>query len=152
MGKATRSSDPIDLPGGITHGLTGYNYGCGCLVCRRSKTEAQRRFKDKRDGRIPSDMPTSAGQQEKLTRIEIANLGVDLSDEQQSLANLAIIHAKLVDTIEKEQRWHLLNATTKSLRETMKELRGTLPKRRQQTDEEEGDDDFAANLRGFGQP
>lgn len=152
MGRATRSSVPMELPGKMQHGASGYRFGCGCQVCRAWQQGHQQDYKAKRakaqkahadDQAATKDRTT--GSQERLIQAEIDNLG-ELSDEQQSLAHLAIVHAKLVDTIEKEERWHLLNATTRSLRETMKDLRGTL--RITKPKEEDEDDDL--NLRGFG--
>lgn len=150
--RATRSSEPVP---GIKHGLTGFTqHKCGCFTCRRAKAEAQQRYKDKQRGILPPDAPAGAGKQEQLTFREISELGSELTNEQASLANIALMHAKLLDTIEKEQRWHLLNATTKSLRETMKELRATLPKRRERDPDADGEDedDDLGPLRGFGQP
>lgn len=157
MGKATRSSVPLDLPRNMQHGGSGYRYGCGCLVCRRWNADQQQKYKVERDqakqdredlalaNREAKQASGATGKQEDLTRAEIDALGA-LNDEQASLAHLAMVHAKLIDTIEKEERWHLLNATTRSLRDTMKDLRGTL----RTAKPVEEDEDDGLNLRGFG--
>ena len=149
--RATRSSEPIE---GITHGVQGWNKGCGCFVCRRAKAEAQARYRAKVRGEEPADpdkpkFPKGAGKQEKLTLTEIHALGT-LSDEGESLANLALMNAKLIDTIQAESKWHLLSTTIRSLRETMKDLKATLPAASR--NDEEDEDDFAASLRRPGQP
>lgn len=149
MGRTTRSDIPIP---GLKHGTLGaYNAGCGCFECRRRKSVAVERYREKQRGttQAPEGAPKGAGKQETLTWQEIDALGVDLTPEQSSLANLAMLNAKLIDTIEKEGRWHLLNTTSKSLRDTLKDLRATLPKAPGAKEDEDDDDDLGP-IRGFG--
>lgn len=132
------------------HGFYGYNQGCRCFVCRRAKADGQARFRErKKQGAI--DMATanesSAGDtMELLTRSEIAALGV-LPVEAEQVAHLAIVTARLIDRIEKEGTWHLLNATTKRYVELMAELRATIAP---PGAEEEDDDEFLRGVGTFG--
>jgi hypothetical protein len=131
------------------HGLYGYNQGCRCFVCRRAKADGQARFRErKKQGAI--DMPTgnesSKGDtMELLTRSEIAALGV-IPVEAEQIAHIAIVTARLLDEIEKEGKWHLLNATSKRYLELMADLRGAVAPAPAREDDED-DDDF---LRGLG--
>lgn len=129
------------------HGLYAYNQGCRCFVCRRAKADGQARFRErKKQGAI--DMPTgnesaNGDSMELLTRSEIMGLGI-LPVEAEQIAHIAIVTARLLDTIEKQGTWHLLNATSKRYVELMRDLRAAIEPKGA---EEEDDDDF---LRGLG--
>lgn len=148
MPTSKRSAIPIE---GVTHGLSGYAAGCGCWICAQANADSHARHMAKRRAleKIKRDAP-NAGEQEKLTRLEILGLG-KLTKEGESLAHLAIINAKLIDTIESEQRWHLLSTTVRTLRDLMKDLKAAVEVTNTGgISKEAEEDDFASTLRATG--
>lgn len=135
------------MPKITKHGLYAYNQGCRCFVCRRAKADGQARFRErKKQGAIdmPTDNEKPGGEtMELLTRSEIAAAGI-LPVEAEQIAHLAIITARLLDTIEKQGTWHLLNSTSKRYVELMGDFRAAVTP---PSAEEEDEDDF---LRGLG--
>ena len=125
----TRSEFPLELPAGMPHGIKGWQYGCGCFVCRRGKADKQAKYREgkkRRDeGKSNPKIPEGAGEIEVLVRREFAGLG-ELNDDAATIAALAIKSAKLLDKIEVEGKFHLQGATVKTLRELLRELHGTM--------------------------
>lgn len=133
------------LPG-IKHGQSGYQrHGCKCFVCRRGKADAQARFRAKQRGEEVAPLPDEGvGPVEASTRGFIHVCG-PLDDAGTALGEVAVMHARLLDSIAETGRWHLLTATTRSWRELLRDLEASSVR-----DHDEGDDDFLPSLRPLG--
>ncbi len=137
--------DPLP---GIKHGQSGYQrHGCKCFVCRRGKADAQARFRAKQRGEEvapPSD--EGVGPVEASTRGFIHVCG-PLDDAGTALGDVAVMHARLLDSIPETGRWHLLSATTRTWRELMRDLAAS-----SELDRDDEDDDFLGSMRPLGRP
>ncbi|TQJ41514.1 hypothetical protein FBY33_3629 [Arthrobacter sp. SLBN-112] len=136
--------DPLP---GIKHGQSGYQkHGCRCFVCRRGKADAQARFRAKQRGEGVGAIPEGMGPVEASTRAVVDACGPQ-DDAGAALADVTVMHARLLDSIPETGRWHLLSATTRTWRELMGDL-AALSKTAQVQD----DDDFLKSLRPLGLP
>lgn len=132
-----------------THGIRGYALGCRCFVCRRSHAnrKANERARQRERGKEqPDTANVKEGRMELLCQTELMGLGY-LTDEAESQAHIALITAKLIDKIEREGTWHLLNATTKRYTEVMDKLRSTISHK---SGGEDDGDDLLGSLGTFG--
>jgi len=136
------------LPG-IRHGQAGYQrHGCRCSVCRRGKADAQARFRAKQRGEDGERVTVGAGPIEASTRAVVADCG-PLDDAGAALGDVAVMHARLLDSIPETGRWHLLSSTTRTWRELMHDLASLVSPAGQGPDD---DDEFLRSLRRFGLP
>lgn len=129
--KIKRSTIPIS---GVKHGTpTGYDKGCGCLDCRRANRERANARADRKVARERAEEEARAAGlaagNVSLTKFEgnaqafLDGLGLD-SEEAVLLGNLMLMNARLLDNINATgERWHLANATQKSMLEIKGQLK-----------------------------
>lgn len=131
MGRVKRSTIPIE---GVKHGtVRGYDRGCGCLDCRRANRERVNKNLENKKLRLAAAEAERADAivkgTQSMTRFEgnaqsfLDSLGLD-TEEAVLLGNLMLMNARLLDNINNTgERWHLANATQKSMLETKAQLK-----------------------------
>jgi hypothetical protein len=121
---ANRSSEP--LAGITTHGVGGYDKGCGCLECRRGNRDraARHRAAKKAKAEAPVESPKlDQGQFVRKAQAFITELDVQ-GEEAELLAAMLIFNARLLDHIAlTSERWHLAGSAQKTVLELKAQLR-----------------------------
>lgn len=155
-----RSDVPLE---NVKHGPMGYKMGCGCETCRASNRRGQARKRENDKVEVPPEQAKAVersafgafepGSRERLVTKALEALKAE-GPEAEALTSLAIMNARLIDTLPETGKWHLLSPTVRTLRDLMRELKAIAgnPAPEPASGEGEGDEgDFAASLRPPGE-